>query len=338
LIGPAVKAMRTIALAAAKLCHVLPPAQELCGHLVVRDIGISRSILSGQRSALSISEGRDVAALLPPRALDSHKGDFGRLAILAGSRGKTGAAILAARGALRAGAGLVTVFCAAGLEKVIVAALPEAMTHGLPDQNGQLASDAGEALVSALSDFDAAAVGPGLGTSAEVVATLERILTTRIPLVCDADGLNAFARRPQAFRRARAITVITPHPGEAARLLGSSSRAVQQDRLESAVALAQRSGAVVLLKGMGTLISAPSGRVTANPTGTPLMATAGAGDVLTGALGAFLAGGMSGESAAVAAAYLHGAAGESLAARLGDAGLLAGELAAKALGLLLTRS
>src|SRR5262249_37454703 len=192
--------------------------------------------------------------------------------------------------------------------------------------DGQLTSGAPAELLSALSDFDAAAVGPGLGTSKEVTALLEKVLKTPLPLVCDADALNAFARRPQRFRRVRPATVLTPHPGEAARLLGSSSRAIQQDRLGSAVKLARKSRAVVLLKGMGTLIAAPGGRVTANPTGSPLMATAGAGDVLTGALGAFLAGGMSAESAAVAAAYLHGAAGERLAARLGGAGFLASDL------------
>jgi NAD(P)H-hydrate epimerase len=327
LLGPAVSATVTVAFAAAKRCHLFPPARERCGRVVVRDIGIPRAVLSRQKSALAISESRDIAALLPPRPLDSHKGNFGRLAIVAGSRGKTGAAVLAARGALRSGAGLVTVFCPSSLESIVVAALPEAMTHGLPDRDGRLASSASAELLSALSDFDAAAVGPGLGTSAEATSLLGKVLATRLPLVCDADALNAFARRPQRFRRGRAVTVLTPHPGEAARLLGSSSRSVQQDRLGSALELARKSRAVVLLKGMGTLIASPEGRVTANPTGSPLMATAGAGDVLTGALGALLAGGMSGESAAVAAAYLHGAAGEHLAARLGDAGLLASELA-----------
>jgi ADP-dependent NAD(P)H-hydrate dehydratase / NAD(P)H-hydrate epimerase len=327
LLGPAVRAALTVAFAAAKLCHVFPPARELCGRIVVRDIGIARAVLDRQKSVVFLSEARDIAALLPARPLDSHKGDFGRLAIVAGSRGKTGAAVLAARGALRSGAGLVTVFCPASLERVIVSALPEAMTHGLPERDGTLSSDAAAELVRALADFDAAAVGPGLGTSREVSATLEKVLATRLPLICDADALNVFARRPQRFRRGRAATVLTPHPGEAGRLLGSSSRAVQQDRLASALGLARKSGAVVLLKGMGTLIASPRGHVIANPTGSPLMATAGAGDVLTGAIGALLAGGMSAQAAAIAAAYLHGAAGESLTARLGDAGLLASELA-----------
>ena len=327
LIGPCIRADLTVAFAAAKPCHVLPPARERCGRIVMRDIGIPVEILSRQKTSLSISERRDIAALLPARGQDSHKGDFGRLAVIAGSRGKTGAAALAARGALRAGAGLVTVFCPSSIESAVVSALPETMTHGLPDRGGALTADAAKELLSALADFDAAAVGPGLGALSDVAALLERLLRTRLPLVCDADALNAFAGNPARFRRRSASIVLTPHPGEAGRLLGLSSRQVQADRLGSATSLAKRSGAVVLLKGSGTLIATPRGRVTVNPTGTPLMSTAGAGDVLTGALGAFLAAGMSADSAAVSAAYLHGAAGESLTRKLGDAGLLASELA-----------
>jgi NAD(P)H-hydrate epimerase len=317
----------TVAFAAAKLCHVLPPASGQCGRVVVRDIGIPAKILSGQKSGLSIAERRDIAALLPPRSRDSHKGDFGRLAIVAGSRGKAGAAALAARGALRTGAGLVTVFCPTCVEEAIVSALPEAMTHGLPDRGGALSEKATRELVSALAEFDAAALGPGLGTASETVAVVEKVLKNRLPLVCDADGLNAFAGRAGDFSSRRAPTVLTPHPGEAGRLLRSTSREVQADRVGSATALAKKSGAVVLLKGSNSLIATPRGRVTVNPTGTPLMSTAGSGDVLTGAVGALLAGGMAAEPAAVAAAYLHGAAGESLAEQLGDAGLLASELA-----------
>lgn len=324
--GPSIAASLTVAFAALKPCHVLDPARSRCGRVLVRDIGISREMLEAQGSRLRMTESSDIRALLPPRRRDSHKGDFGRLAVLAGSRGKAGAAILCARGALRAGAGLVTVFCPACVEDAVVTALPEAMTRGLPDHDGVLAPEARRA-VGALGDFDAAVVGPGLGTAAGAVALLRDVLKSRLPLVCDADALNAVADRPRAFSRSNAPTVLTPHPGEAGRLLGSSSRAVQGDRLAAAVTLAKKSRAVVLLKGDASLTATPAGRVTVNPTGTPLMSTAGAGDVLAGAIGAFLAGGMDPESAALAAAYLHGAAGELLEAELGDAGLLAAELA-----------
>lgn len=326
LLGPCVRADRTVAFAAAKRCHVLPPARSFCGRVVVRDIGISAEILARGKTSLEITDPDDVAAVLTPRAANSHKGDYGRLAILAGSRGKTGAAALAARGALRAGAGLVTVFCPASIESAVVAALPEMMTRGLPDRDGELSKKAARVLAEDLLDFDAAAAGPGLGIGPGVLAVLRRLFQSRLPLVCDADALNAFAGEPRAFAR-RAPTILTPHPGEAARLLGISTARVQADRLGAATSLARESGAVVVLKGSGSLVAAPRGRVLVNPTGTPLMATAGAGDVLTGAVGALLAGGLLPEQAAMAATYLHGAAGERLEKELGDAGLLASELA-----------
>ncbi len=327
LLGPSVSALRTVAFAAPKRCHVLFPARGRCGRIVVRDIGISREILLRQKSLLTMTEPADVLALLPPRPADSHKADFGRLAIVAGSRGKAGAAVLCARGALRSGAGLVTVFCPASIEAAVVGALPEAMTHPLPEREGALAEEAGAELLAALRGFDAAVVGPGLGTDEGAITVLIRLLASRLPLVCDADALNAFAKNPRAFARRRAATILTPHPGEAGRLLGVSSREVQRDRLAAAGALARRTRAVVLLKGAASLTATPEGRVTVNPTGTPLMSTAGSGDVLAGAIGALLAGGRGPEPAAFVGAYLHGAAGERLAETLGDAGLLAGELA-----------
>ncbi len=325
-LGPAVRADRTVAFAAAKFCHVLPPARALCGRVVVRAIGISDDILSRQKATLWIPLAPDVALALPPRPSDSHKGDYGRLAIVAGSRGKSGAAALAARGALRAGAGLVTVFCPESVELAVVGALPETMTRGLPERGGEVAPEAAEVVARALSAFDAVAVGPGLGVGAGAVRLVRRLLRSRLPLVCDADALNAFAGEARAFSRS-APTILTPHPGEAARLLGSSTRKIQADRLAAVTTLARQSRAVVVLKGSGSLIAPPRGAVLVNPTGSPLMSTAGAGDVLTGALGALLAGGLDATTAAMAGTYLHGAAGERLEARLGDAGLLASELA-----------
>ncbi|HEY1251260.1 MAG TPA: NAD(P)H-hydrate dehydratase [Thermoanaerobaculia bacterium] len=317
LLGAAVRAWRTVAFAAPKLCHVLPPASGLCGEVSVADIGIPRRMLARGARRLWQTEAADVARRLPTRPLDSHKGDFGRLAILAGSPGKPGAAVLAARGGLRAGAGLVTVFAPASAAPSIVANLPEAMIEPLE-----------EAAPRTLSGFDAAVVGPGLGTAAETVDVLEEIVrTARIPLIADADALNAFAGRPSFFARRRAPTVLTPHPGEAGRLLRRSSRAVQADRLGAVRALARASRAVVVLKGAHSLIGTPDGEVVVNPTGTPLLATAGSGDVLSGVIGALLAGGLAARDAAVAGAWLHGAAAEALETVLGDAGLLAHEVA-----------
>ncbi len=325
LIGPAVAAARTVAFAAPKVCHVAFPARGRCGEIVVADIGIPRETLGRMGSRLFLAEAADVRRLCPPRPRDAHKGTFGRVAVVAGSRGKTGAAILAARGALRAGAGLVTVFCAESLEPAIVTALPEAMTVGLPEERGAIAERAAAPALEALRAFDAAVVGPGLSTAPGTVRFLRYLLRIRLPLVCDADALNAFAGHPASF--AGATRVITPHPGEAARLLGTSSREIERDRLAAARRLARESRATVLLKGAASLVARPGREVTVNPTGTPLMATAGSGDVLAGALGAYLARGLAPADAAVAAAWLHGASGERLAQSLGDAGLLASELA-----------
>ena len=328
--GRAIRAAVTVAFAAPKICHALPPARRLCGRIVVAHIGIPEKLLPGpgHRHRLFLATEDAVRALLPPRDPRGHKRDFGSVAVVAGSRGKTGAAVLAARGALRGGAGLVTVFCPASLEPVVVGAVPEAMTVGLPEEDGSLSAAAGRELTARLVDFDAAVLGPGLGTSAGAVAAIREVVTkTRLPLVLDADGLNAFAGRPRELSRRRGPTVATPHPGEAGRLLGRSSRDVQSDRLAAARALAKAARCCVLLKGEATLTATPDGRVVVNPTGTPLLATAGSGDVLAGVIAALVAGGLAPEDAAAAAAWLHGAAGERLARTLGDAGLLAHEVA-----------
>ena len=325
--APVVRASRTVAFGAPKPCHVLPPATDFCGEVEVADIGIPRSALERRAARLGWTEEADVLALLPPRKVEANKGNFGRLAILAGSRGKAGAAVLAARGALRAGAGLVTVLCAESIAGALWTALPEAMTQPLPEEDGAIAASAAAEISRALRGFDAAVVGPGLTTSPGAAAAVEAALRASIPLVADADALNAFARRPAGFSRRRAATILTPHPGEAGRLLGRSAREVQADRLGAVRSLARRARAVVLLKGARTLVGDPGGEVAVNPTGTPLLATAGAGDVLSGIVGALLAGGLGAREAAIAAAWLHGAAGQALAVRLGDAGLLSHEVA-----------
>ena len=328
LIGGSIRADVTVAFGAPKLCHAFAPARRSCGKIVVHDIGIPRSFLEPEGHRLYLATAAAIRDVLPPRPSGGHKGDFGRVAIVAGSRGRTGAAILAARGALRGGAGLVTVLCPSSLEPIIVAALPEAMTYGLPERAGALDSAAGEELVPRLADFDAAVVGPGLGTSPETVAAVEEVVSrAALPMVLDADGLNAFAGRARALASRRGTIVATPHPGEAGRLLGRAASEVQATRLESARELARQTGGCVLLKGEGSLTAEPDGRVVVNSSGTPLLATAGSGDVLSGLIGSLLAAGLTGRDAAAAGAWLHGAAGERLQGTLGDAGLLAHEVA-----------
>ncbi|MFP6663527.1 MAG: NAD(P)H-hydrate dehydratase [Deltaproteobacteria bacterium] len=263
----------------------------------------------------------EIRALLPRRAAGVHKGDAGHLLIVAGSPGKGGAAVLAARGALRGGAGLVTVATPAAIQPQLAQALPEAMTITLP-----MPSDAArQELVGGRKAF---VIGPGLGQGKEAGGLLRWLLRcAALPAVLDADALNLLAPIRNRLRRSGPEPVLTPHPGEMARLLDCSVATVQADRVAAAQGLAETSHAVVVLKGAGTLVAAPDGRIVRNPTGGPLLATGGTGDVLAGLLGALLAQGLAPFDAARYAVWLHGAAGDRLARRYGDAGLLASELA-----------
>jgi len=252
---------------------------------------------------------------LPPRAIDAHKGDLGRLLVVAGSEAMLGAAVLCARAAARSGAGLVRVSLPPALARLLPLAAPEATTCG----RGQ------QALRRHLGEADAAVVGPGLSSTPATVRAVRAVLAHSAgPVVLDADALTALAparRLPAAGPPA----VMTPHPGEAARLLGTTPAAVQRDREAAAAALCERTGAVVLLKGHGTLVC-DGARLYRNRTGNPGMATAGAGDVLSGLLGALLARGLDAFDAACLAARVHGAAGDRVARARGVEGLIASDL------------
>jgi NAD(P)H-hydrate epimerase len=329
-IGPCIQATLTVTLGAPKLPLVLPPARLLAGELVVADIGIPAETvesLDGPRVELVTREG--VRALVPDRRPDAHKGDFGHVLVVAGSTGKTGAAHLCAVGALRSGAGLVTVATPARCQDVVAALGAEYMTEALPDTaRGTL--DAGALDVVLGLSVDILAVGPGLGTG-EPVRSFVRQLVERssLPLVLDADALNAFAGEPgQLTAREGQQIVITPHPGEMARLLGISAAEVQAHRLESASNLATSHGLYVVLKGHRTIIATPDGNVFINPTGNPGMATGGTGDVLTGMIAAWLAQMKDPEAACLVAVYLHGAAGDLAADDEGQAAMTAADLVA----------
>ena len=256
---------------------------------------------------------------------------MGHLLAVAGSRGKSGAAAILARAALRSGVGLVTVATPRSIQPIVAAAQSEVMTEPLAEtRTGALGRGAAVAALRLLATRDALALGPGLGTEGGTRAAVLSLLTGRaVAGVLDADGLNAFAadRRPRAHLRAgRHPLVLTPHPGEAARLLGTDAAAIQSDRLGSARRLAVETGAVVVLKGRHTVVAHPDGRASFNATGNPGMATGGTGDALTGIVGALLARGLSGFDAARLGTYVHGAAGDLVAARFGEDGLLAGDL------------
>jgi hydroxyethylthiazole kinase-like uncharacterized protein yjeF len=327
LIGPAVQADITVTLGAPKVPLVLPPAEHAAGDVVVADIGIPHAAIDDAEGPRLYLLTRDyVRTLVQARGPDAHKGDFGRVLLVAGSLGMTGAAVLAARGALRAGAGRVTVATPASVQPVVAALGVEFMTVALLDANGVCRPEAVDQVLTLGADV--VAVGPGLGSGAPVSAFVRDLIERcDLPLVLDADALNACAGDAAvlAGRDDRPI-VITPHPGEMARLLGCSTDDVQANRLGLAVEFATAHHVHVVLKGYRTIIATPDGQAFVNPTGSPGMATGGSGDVLTGMLAAWLAQLMDPGPACQLAVYLHGAAGELADADEGEVSMTAGDV------------
>ena len=320
----------TVAFAAAKRGHVLPPACDAVGELVVADIGIPPASLAASAPRLFLIEDEDAAAAFPPRPRGAHKGDFGHVLVVAGSVGKTGAAVLAAGGALRSGAGLVTVATPAPCLELVAAARAELMTEPLAVTADGGLDGAGLAHLLALArERDAVVLGPGLGQHEATRELVRRFVSEcPVPLVIDADGLNALAplrAEGVALLRRAAATILTPHPGELARLVGRPTAELQRDRAAAALALAREAGVIVVLKGERTLVAEPGGRAAICPTGNPGMATGGTGDVLAGVTGSLLArhGAL---LAATAAPFVHGRAGDLVARRIGEEGLVAGDL------------
>jgi NAD(P)H-hydrate epimerase len=322
--GPAVRAAATLTFAGLKRGLVEPPGLDVAGRVTVVPIGIAEAEV-GRGVATWLVERADVAARFPPRPREAHKGTYGSLLIVGGSRGKTGAAALAARAAMRAGGGLVTTATAASQQPVVAGLVVESMTEPLAETAaGTVALAAGERVGELARARDAVALGPGLGLEGETQELARRLARDLDrPLVLDADALTAIAGRLDLVRGAPAPRCLTPHPAEMARLLGTSVAEVQRDRLAAARGLAADYGVHVALKGATTVVAAADGRAFLNPTGNPGLASGGTGDVLTGIAGAFLARGLPAADALVAAVYLHGLAGDLAAARVGEESLIA---------------
>jgi NAD(P)H-hydrate epimerase len=315
--GESIAAALTVTFAAPKVAHVLPPACYRCGDVAVAEIGIPPWVLDDQ-ALLGLLEAEDVSGWLPQRAPDAHKGRFGHLVIVAGREGRAGAAALGARAGVTLGAGLVTVATARGAVAPIQALVPEAMVDPLPQGDDGAVTGAG--IEASLAKATAVAVGPGLGLGDGprrlVVAILEN---WQGPLLLDADALTLLSGGLDRLQRRKAPTVLTPHPGELARLLGVGIAEVAADRLHAAQRAAEISGAVVLAKGARSLVVERGALPLVNPTGTPGLASGGAGDVLSGCVGALLAQGLSGREAAATGAWLHGRAAELAGERFAGA-------------------
>jgi ADP-dependent NAD(P)H-hydrate dehydratase / NAD(P)H-hydrate epimerase len=327
--GEAVDAAMTITLAAPKIPLIFPPADARAGDLVIADIGIPEPIIDDLDGPyLELLTRERMRGILPSRPAESHKGDFGRVLVVAGSLGKTGAAHLTALGALRSGAGLVTVATPRSALPIVAAMGAEYMTEPLDETpEGTIDYAALERVLEMKTDV--IAIGPGLGqqpgTAAFVQGLLER---SGVPLVLDADALNAFAAEPERLAGRDGLDVIiTPHPGEMARLVNGTIESVQQDRLGHAREFATGHRLHVVLKGHRTIIAGPDGRSFVNLTGNAGMATGGTGDLLTGMIAAWLAQLLDAEAACKLAVYLHGAAGDLAEAQEGEVSLIASDVA-----------
>lgn len=328
-IGPCIDATLTVTLGAPKLPLVLPPGESHCGDVVIADIGIPDAAIEAVEGPhVELLTREPMRALIEPRPADSHKGDYGHVMLVAGSAGKTGAAHLAAMGALKSGAGLVTIATPRGCQPVVAAMAPEYMTVALADGADGIETDALDHVLGLPADV--IAVGPGLGTGRATVAFVHGLLRRAgVPLVLDADALNAFVADPEQLVGPEGRDVIiTPHPGELARLMGVTSADVQANRVELAQNFAESHQLYVVLKGHRSLVATPDGHVHVNPTGNPGMATGGMGDVLTGMISAWLAQLLDAEAACRLAVYLHGMAGDLAESAEGEVALMPTDLVA----------
>lgn len=326
---PSIHANLTVALQCLKICHALPPACEQCGEVVVVPIGIPEEVIEDPAHGTEMIDS-SVAEILPPRPRDTHKGHYGHVLVVAGSLGKTGAAVMTGMAAYRAGAGLVTVATPRSCLPIVAAGAPEIMTEPLDETpQGTLAFSAIERIAELAVGKDTLVVGPGLTTAPSTrSAVRELVRSRRQPMVLDADGVNCFAGDRGALKAAAEDPplVITPHPGEFSRLCGVSTQEVVRDRAGHASRLASELGITVVLKGYRTVVGAPDGRLFINPTGNPGMATGGAGDVLTGIAGGFLAQRLPLPGAINFAVYIHGRAGDIAAEDVGETSLVATDL------------
>ena len=326
-LGTAVRATWTATFGLPKRGLYLYPGADHAGLIHCVPIGIPDSFLMETAPTEEILAPEPFFRKLR-RSPDTHKGTYGHLLVLSGSAGRTGAACLCSESALRCGAGLVTLGIARNLEPVLEGMLPEVMTLGLPgDAQGVLRSGALEAIEAFMETAGGLVIGPGLGIDADT-ETLVRALWQRVgkPMVWDADALTLLSRNPGLRGKQRAEIVVTPHPGEMGRLLGRPVSRVQEDRVEAVRTFAREWGVVTLLKGARTLIADPGGALCINVTGNAGMAAGGMGDVLAGMIGALCLQGFSAMEAACFGAWLHGAAGDRVAAYRGPVGFLASEV------------
>ena len=326
--GDCISATYTVTLAWAKRGLVLFPGRNYVGELEVAGISLPRTALKLLDREEYMVDSVYVRGMLPPRDREGHKNSFGHVLVIAGSPGMTGAAYLASKAALRAGAGLVTACLPSSLASNFDAALPEVITRGVAETAEKtLDSAAWPEIKQLMKGKKAIVFGPGLTAKPEIREVLERIISeARAPLVVDADGLNVLAQNTQILQKAGVPVVLTPHPGEMSRLMGIAPVQAQSARVETAREAALKLNAVVVLKGAATITATPQGDIYINSSGGPVLATAGTGDVLAGAIGGLLAQGLEPAAASLCGVFIHGLAGDLFAAKAGQRGAVAGDV------------
>ncbi len=328
-LGTAVRATLTVTFGLPKVGHLIPPGPDYVGEVKLVDIGYPKKLVEEEKIQTHLIEHEETRQWLStPRPLNTHKGDYGHLLVIAGSVGKTGAAAMACEAALRVGAGLVTLAVPKSLNAIMEVKLTEVMTEPLPETPKQtLSLRAFNSILRLCENKKAVIIGPGVGTFKETQSLILKLLKTmNLPIILDADGLTALATQPKIFPTTNRSLVLTPHPGEMARIIRSTPKEVQEDRIGISRNFAQSHHVHLLLKGYRSLIATPKGEVFINPTGNPGMASGGTGDVLTGMIGGFICQGFDILPSLQMAVYLHGLAGDHMARELGEKSLIATDI------------
>jgi NAD(P)H-hydrate epimerase len=331
-LGTAIRASLTVTFGLPKIGHLISPGLDYVGTVKVIDIGIPKKLVEEEKFQTHLLENEEIRRCLSiPRRPDTHKGDYGHLLVIAGSVGKTGAAAMACEAALRMGAGLVTLAIPRSLNVIMEVKLTEVMTEPLPETPKQtLSLRAFNSILRLCENKRAVIIGPGIGTFKETQSLILKLIKTLdLPIILDADGLTALATQPKILPATNRSLILTPHPGEMARLIRSTVKDVQEDRIGISRNFSQSHHVHLILKGHRTLIATPKGEVFINPTGNPGMASGGTGDVLTGMIGGLICQGFDILSSLQISIYLHGLAGDGVAQELGEKSLVATDIIKK---------
>ena len=340
-LGTAIRASLTITFGLPKVGHLISPGSDYVGTLKVIDIGIPKRLVEEEKIQTHLLEYEEIRrGLSTSRRPDTHKGDYGHLLVIAGSVGKTGAAAMACEAALRIGAGLVTLAIPKSLNPIMEVKLTETMTEPLPETPKQtLSLRAFNAILRLCENKRAVIIGPGIGTYKETQSlVLKLIKALDLPIILDADGLTSLAAQPKTLLSTKQPLILTPHPGEMARLVRCTTKEVQEDRIGVSRNFSQSHHVYLILKGHRTLIATPKGEIFINPTGNPGLASGGTGDVLTGMIGGLICQGFDILSALQISVYLHGLAGDVVAQELGEKSLVATDIIKKIPALLQGKS